>query len=83
MFKILIVSLSLITIQAQAKPRNFSQRNLAKAACFENQIAFKLDGKSHCLDIQSPITDSEYQVNTSNGRINRYISNTDTTLDAY
>lgn len=83
MLKILIISISLMSVQAQAKTKSFRQRNLAKAGCFKNQIAFNLDGKSHCLDIQSPITDSEYQVNNSTGRINRYISNTDTTLDTY
>lgn len=80
MFKSLVICLSLMSIQAQAKPtKNVTQKNVAKKVCQKNQVAFNLDGQSHCLDIESPITDSEYQ----SLRYNRDISNTDSNPDFF
>lgn len=77
---ILSFALSLVAVQAHAKPsKNVAQRNIAKKVCLKNQVAFNLDGVSHCLDIASPITDSEYQ----NLRYNRDISNTDSNPDFF
>jgi hypothetical protein len=84
MFKILVITISFFAVQAQAKTsQNLSQRNIAKFACQKNQVAFKLDGKSHCLDIESPITDSEYQKLRYSGSVDREISNTEPNPDFF
>jgi hypothetical protein len=56
MIKGILVFISFIAIQAQAKTNSSYSKNF----CSKKQIQFFLDGKQHCLDINAPITDSDY-----------------------
>lgn len=53
----------------------------ARAICPPNKVMFFLDGRNQCLDLDGPITENPVDALTDS-RIDRYISNETTELNA-